>query len=123
MFGKRVVLLIGLWTLLTDLVPAQDRLYPSVTVVNRSGDPVLVKFVGPTPASLSVAAENSETTEVVVGGYYLKLRYGARNGHYRYARTGDFFVQQTAYSASRITITLHSVAGNMNERAISAGEF
>jgi hypothetical protein len=124
MFIKGIALaLVGGLLSLSGPAAAQEPPSPTVTVVNTSADPVLVKFVGPTSGILSVSPGGAATSAVSGGGYYLKLRYGASDGHYRYARTADFQVTQSAYSVSRITITLHSVAGNMNEREISPREF
>ena len=48
----------------------------TVTFDNQSGKPALVKLVGPTATSVSVATGTRESTDVAAGHYLIKVRYG-----------------------------------------------
>lgn len=96
----------------------------TITLVNGTGSPALVKIVGPTALTAEVPAGESRTVNVAAGEYYLLIRYGAKPDEYRYSRGDPFLVEETATSYSIITITLHAVAdGNYDTESIPAEEF
>ena len=95
----------------------------TVTFDNQSGQPALVKLVGPTPQEVEVPVGQKRTVTASPGQYYIKTRYGTP-GRYRYTKGDDFLIKETATTRSQITITLHKVVGgNYETEAISAEEF
>lgn len=96
----------------------------TITLVNNSGEPALVKLVGSTPQTVEVPDGQSRTVPVASGEYSLLARYGAAQGHYTYSRGDPFTVTQTATEYSAITITLHKVVGgNYQTEPASKAEF
>jgi hypothetical protein len=96
----------------------------TITFDNRSGDPALVKVIGPSRHLVEVPNRRKRTVKVVGGQYHIVTRYGANPDRYRYSRGDGFKVTQTATRYSRITITLHKVVGgNYPTHPISAKEF
>ena len=90
---------------------------------NQSGEPSLVKLVGPTSKDVEVPTGAKVGVSASAGRYTLKARYGTP-GQYRYTKGDDFEVKETASTQSVITITLHKVlGGNYDSKPISAGEF
>ena len=90
---------------------------------NQSGDPALVKVIGPTQTEIDVPNAAKVGTDAAAGRYVIKVRYGTP-GNYRYSKGDEFTVTQTATARSETTITLHKVvAGNYDARPISAEEF
>lgn len=102
----------------------QARQHPNtVTFDNKSGEPALVKLIGPTRATVGVPNFGSRTVSVSAGTYYILVRYGAA-GRYSYARGQEFLIRHSAEQYSAVRITLHKVAGgNYSSRPISAAEF
>ena len=95
----------------------------SVIFDNQSGNPAIVKLVGPTSTSVSVQNGKTETVQASAGHYYIKVRYGT-SGNYVYGKGEDFDVTETATSSSEITITLHKVLnGNYRTRPMTETEF
>jgi hypothetical protein len=95
----------------------------TVVFDNQSGEPALVKLIGPTDREVEVAAGAKGTVTATAGRYHIKVRYGAP-GKYHYAKGEEFEVKETATSKSKTTITLHKVvAGNYDSRPISDAEF
>jgi hypothetical protein len=94
-----------------------------LTFDNQSGEPALVKVVGPSPRSVNVASGGTSSVGVKPGRYFIKVRYG-RRGRYRYAKGEPFTVRETATQRQHATITLHKVVGgNYRSQDISAEEF
>jgi hypothetical protein len=95
----------------------------TVNFDNQSGEPALVKIVGPTTTEVEVPSSAKKGADVIAGDYTIKVRYGAP-GNYRYTQGEKFAVTQTATARSIVTITLHKVvAGNYESQPISETEF
>ncbi len=95
----------------------------SVIFDNQSGNPAVVKLVGPTTTPVSVQNGKTEAVQASAGHYYIKVRYGTP-GHYFYSKGEDFDVTDTATSSSETTITLHKVLnGNYSTRPMTVTEF
>jgi len=90
---------------------------------NQSGDPAVVKLIGPTQAQVEVPNGAKVGTDATPGRYIIKVRYGTP-GNYRYSKGEEFSVSETATARSETTITLHKVvAGNYDARPISEKDF
>lgn len=87
---------------------AQER--PTITFENRSGDDALVRLVGPSSVTVSVADSSSRTVEAHGGAYRIYVRYG-QPGKYRYTKGDSFTVYEGADGVDQISITLHKVVG------------
>ena len=95
-----------------------------ITFDNQSGDPALVRLVGPTRAEVLVpSGSRNSIYHVAAGNYFLLVRYGSP-GRYRYIRCDRFDVQESAGTYATIAFTLHTVAfGNYAYRDASEDEF
>ena len=94
-----------------------------VTFDNQSGEPALVKLIGPTFVDVEVPAGGRRTVAAAAGRYHIKIRYGAP-GRYRFAKGDEFDVTETSTTRSETTITIHKViGGNYSTRPISEDEF
>jgi len=95
-----------------------------ITFDNQSGEPALVRLVGPTRAEVAVPdRRRNSINRVAAGRYVLYVRYGTP-GAYRYIEGDAFRVEGTATGYSSITITLHGVQeGNYSIRGSSAADF
>lgn len=90
---------------------------------NQSGDPALVKLIGPTKTEVQVPNGTKAGVDAAAGKYAIKVRYGTP-GNYRYSKGQEFEVTETATARSKTTITLHKViAGNYDAHPISESEF
>ena len=90
---------------------------------NQSGEPALVKLIGPTQTEVEVPNGTKAGTDAAAGRYIIKVRYGTP-GNYRYTKGDEFTVTETATARSETTITLHKVvAGNYDSRPISESDF
>jgi len=90
---------------------------------NQSGDPALVRLIGPTKSDVQVPNGAKAGVDAAAGKYIIKVRYGTP-GNYRYAKGEEFEVTETAAARSETTITLHKVvAGNYDAKPISEAEF
>ncbi|MFC1462660.1 hypothetical protein ACFLQU_03550 [Verrucomicrobiota bacterium] len=95
----------------------------TVTFDNQSGQPALVKLIGPTPREVDVPVGQRRTVTVAAGQYHIKTRYGTP-GKYRYTKGDEFIIKSSAKSRSETSITLHKVAhGNYSSQTISAVDF
>lgn len=95
----------------------------TITFINKSGVPALVKLSGPTRHNVDMGNGGSKTVHVAGGSYYILVRYGAP-GKYSYSKGDPFTVHETATGYEAITITLHTVAGgNYDSRPSSPAEF
>jgi hypothetical protein len=112
------------WSILiicTCTVPAFAQ--NKVIFDNQSGDPALVKLIGPTQTEVVVPNRAKVVADAAAGRYLIKVRYDTR-GKYHYSKGQEFEVKETATTRSETTITLHKVtAGNYDSRPISKGEF
>ena len=95
-----------------------------VTLDNQSGQPALVRLVGPTRAEVLVPAGGRNSVRRVAGGHYtIYARYGVP-GNYRHTRGDSFDVRDGGLGYSRVTITLHTIpAGNYAMHGSSVSEF
>jgi len=101
-----------------------QALRSTITFDNQSGEPALVKLVGPTAQTVEVPNREQRAVAVAAGGYYLLARYGADPRHYTYSRGDPFKVEETTTQSAVITITLHKVVGgNYPSRSASREEF
>lgn len=109
-----------------DVLARESQKEPSpntVTFDNQSGEPALVKLVGPTSRSVEVPTGKQETVTAAAGRYFIMVRYGTP-GQYHYRKGDEFTVTQSVAMRSDITITLHKVMGGTNEtHPISEAEF
>lgn len=95
----------------------------SVTFDNRSGEPALVKLIGPTYKEVQVPNGAKRSIKALAGSYHVKVRYGTA-GKYRYTKGQEFQVIQTATTRSETMITLHEViGGNYESHPISEQGF
>ena len=105
----------------TGLVENSNK--SSITFINKSGAPALVKLVGPSRQTVEVVNGDSETVNVSGGSYHILVRYGSA-GKYRYSKGDPFTVRETATEYEKVTITLHTVAGgNYDSKPASPEEF
>jgi hypothetical protein len=112
-----------LWTAGMGIALA-DSPRKTVTLYNRSGQPVLVKLVGTTSHVVEVPDGAQRTVPVVAEEYALLARYGADPRRYTYARGERFAVDQGSDWYSPISITLHAVIdGNYATHPATAEEF
>ena len=96
----------------------------TITFDNKSGQPALVKLVGPTNKAINVSKDQDQTVNVAAGEYYILVRYGTGPENYTYSRGDIFVVGQTATQYSTINITLHKViGGNYPSHPILAESF
>ncbi len=95
-----------------------------ITFDNQSGEPALVRLVGPTLGEVFVPnGGRNSIYHVAAGNYFLLVRYG-NAGQYRCIRCDRFDVQEFGNTYSTIGITLHTVAsGNYGYRDASEAEF
>jgi hypothetical protein len=95
-----------------------------VTFDNQSGEPALVRLVGPTRAEVHVGNNRRNSIHRVAGGLYtIRVRYG-EPGNYRYTEGQSFRLVSSSSAHSVVVITLHPVVdGNYSTHPISAGEF
>jgi len=95
----------------------------TITFINRSGEPALVKLRGATTSETYVPNGTSSTVQAFGGTHYILARYGAVSP-YSYSRGESFTVTETPTQYSELSITLHKVVdGNYDSRTISAAEF
>jgi hypothetical protein len=122
-FFSRLVVLFPV-LLLTATISHAQAPRATITFDNQSGNPALVKLIGPTGRLASVPNGRKSTVKVIGGRYHIVTRYGADPKSYTYSKGRHFQVTQTATRYSIITITLHKVAdGNYQTEAVSAAEF
>ncbi|MGB7748252.1 MAG: hypothetical protein WBN75_13300 [Verrucomicrobiia bacterium] len=90
----------------------------TVSFDNQSGEPALVKLIGPAPNEVEVPDGTRQSVQASAGKYFIKVRYGVQ-GKFHYAKGQEFTVDETATTTSQITITLHKVVnGNYESRPI-----
>jgi hypothetical protein len=98
---------------------AQSR----VVFDNQSGEPAVVKLLGPTQSQVEVPNGAKVGADAAAGRYIIKVRYG-KLGAYRYSKGDEFDVRETATERSEVTITLHKVmGGNYESCPMSPEEF
>jgi hypothetical protein len=124
MRNARVGRLVG--GLVSSLIALSSSAFPQNNVVtfdNKSGEPALVKLLGPTATSVEVPNMETRSVSALAGQYHIKIRYGSPPA-YRFARGEGFVITESALSRSLITMTLHKVAaGNYESYPILEEEF
>ncbi|UCE19731.1 MAG: hypothetical protein JSV84_05135 [Gemmatimonadota bacterium] len=106
-----MIFIVGL-SLCADFHGARAQKNPNtITFDNQSGDPALVKVIGPTGHVIEVPEGEDRTINVASGEYYILICYGSEPGKYTYAKGDTFRVVETATQYSAIGITLHRVVG------------
>lgn len=109
LFLAIMFLILGLRANLPD-VNALDN-PNTITFDNQSGEPALVKLVGPTRQAVDVPKGQKRTVHVAAGEYHLLIRYGSDAREYSYSKGDPFKVHKNATQYSSISITLHKVVG------------
>jgi hypothetical protein len=83
----------------------------------------VVKLVGTLSDYIEVPSGGQNTIAVGGGSYYILARYG-NAGHFHFTRGVPFYITESPYSVSRISITLHKVVdGNYATRPDSGRDF
>lgn len=116
--------------LLLVVFPIQDVLAQyggnegsTITFLNQSGEPALVKLRGATNTEVYVLNNSSKTVGALGGHHYILVRYGIAP-NYTYSQGDSFSVTETATEYSDITITLHKVVyGNYRSQSLSQEDF
>jgi len=99
---------------------AQDN---EVEFDNQSGQPALVKLIGPTMKEVNVPINSKLSVTALPGNYHILVRYGTSE-NYQYTKGEKFEVTETATKKSKTSITLHKViGGNYAAKPISEKEF
>mgnify|MGYP003374250889 CR=1 FL=1 len=95
----------------------------TITFLNQSGEPALVKVRGATSTQTFVPNGSSSIVNASGGTHYIIVRYG-NSPPYTYSKGDSFSVNETTTQYSAITITLHKVAhGNYSSSSTSQTEF
>jgi hypothetical protein len=96
----------------------------SLTFINRSGDPALVKLVGPSRHVVDIPNGKDHAVTIRGGQYELFVRYGEAP-RYRYAKGESFAIEEEAPgSYTKASLTLHGVVnGNYRTEGSSENEF
>ena len=95
----------------------------SLTLINHSGDKALVKLVGPSRRIIEVPNGTSKMINIAGGNYKIYVRYGTPSG-YRYTKGESFQIEETSFSYTAASLTLHGVVnGNYRTDASSENEF
>ena len=78
----------------------------TLTVENRSGDPVHAEVIGPSKQVIELPDGEDRTVNVVPGEYTMQIRYGNDPKAYTYSKVAPFKVEQTdtTYMAATVTI-------------------
>jgi hypothetical protein len=122
-FVSAILFVIFGYSLKFPVVRAQNN-SNTITFENHSGQPALVKLIGPTSQAINVPKGQNQTVNVASGEYHILVRYGSDPANYTYTRGDTFIVRQTETRYSAITITLHKViGGNYEGRTISRKRF
>ncbi len=117
---RRIVASLSLTLICVTTVHAQNN---TVVFDNQSGEPALVKLLGPTSKDVEVPTGTKGTVTAAAGRYYIKVRYGVPD-RYHYAKGDGFEITETATTRSVITITLHKVSnGNYSTTPIGKDAF
>lgn len=110
----------------TPAVRPQTTVYGAsiITFDNQSGEPAVVRLVGPTPAEVHVAnGGRNAIRRVAPGEYVVYIRYGVA-GACRYTQGERFTVREAGLEYSNIAMTLHTVpGGNYRYHESSEDEF
>lgn len=119
------LILFLIFSISSALSSAQAEDNPNtITFENESGEPAVVKLVGPSDQSVEVSQGESRTVNVAAGKYHILVRYGSKGDQYTYSKGDPFTVEQTATQYSAISITLHKVVdGNYATHPTSRAEF
>ena len=100
-------LLASAWILPERGARAQDAVPPNtLTVENRSGDPVHAELLGPSKQVLDLPDNESRTVNVAPGEYTMQIRYGDDPRAYTYSKVAPFKVEQTSTTYMAATVTI-----------------
>lgn len=95
----------------------------SLTLINHSGDNALVKLTGPSRRTVTIPNGSSRIVNIAGGQYLIYVRYGTP-GRYRFTKGESFRIEETSFSYTQATLTLHGVQnGNYHTEASSENEF
>ncbi|MCX6565595.1 MAG: HEAT repeat domain-containing protein [Candidatus Aminicenantes bacterium] len=125
MTKQNIIASVFLGALVTAMAafPSLASAQNTVTFDNQSGEPALVRMIGPTSKEIEIPNGTTNTVEAAAGKYTIMMRYG-RNGEYSYEKGEEFEVTETDTTYSSITITLHKVvSGNYESHPISEKDF
>ena len=101
------VLLASTWFVPGRSVRAQDQVPPNtLTVENRSGDPVHAELIGPSKQVFELPDNESFTVNVAPGEYTMQIRYGTDPKAYTYSKVAPFKVEQTSTTYMAATVTI-----------------
>ncbi len=89
----------------------QRNLQNTITFQNQSGEPALVKIIGPGSKTIDIRDQSSRTVKVEAGKYYILVRYGNKPDEYSYARGDTLVVSDTTKQPATMNITLHKALG------------
>jgi len=106
-------------------VAAHAQYHSSITFQNGAGETALVKLVGPSPRTVSVPKNGSQSElGIAPGRYYIVVRYGDSEQNYSYTKGDPFDVEEYGNEYSEISITLYTVAdGNYGSRPARKEDF
>ena len=94
-----------------------------LTFINKSGEPALVKLVGPSRRAVEVLDGQDSRVKIASGDYVIYVRYGDK-GHYRYTKGESFEIRQVSGGYIEARLTLHGVVnGNYSVAGSSKEEF
>src|SRR5437879_905551 len=87
--------------LLSCILIAQSPVPPdstknSITFENPSSTDVVIKLVGPSPQTGSIAVGKSATMSIAAGEYSILIRYGSSPSDYVYTKAGPLQITETA---------------------------
>lgn len=123
-------ILLGLLTVLVLVAtaPASVLAGSSVTFDNQSGQPALVKLIGPISTVVEVPNGETRTVSATGGHYFILARYGTDESTYRYSKGDHFDITETytgySFRYQRVRITLHTVInGNYHTARSNKQEF
>jgi hypothetical protein len=115
--------IIGFLSLVLASVTSVFAQSNTVAFDNQSGEPALVRLVGPTSNEIEVPTGSRRSVPAAAGRYFIKVRYGTP-GNFRYSKGDGFDVSETSTARSETTITLHKVvAGNYGSQPTTQAEF
>ena len=100
-------LLASIWFVPAPGARAQNQVPPNtLTVENKSGDPVHAELIGPSAQALELADNESRTVNVAPGEYTMRIRYGTDPKAYSYSKVAPFKVEQTSTTYMAATVTI-----------------
>jgi len=109
-------LLASAWLVPVRGACAQGPVPPNtLTVENKSGDPVHAELIGPSKQVLDLPDNESRTVNVAAGEYTMQIRYGDDPKAYSYSKVAPFKVEQTDSTYMAATVTIDCAAQRFPE--------